>query len=330
VLTKKSVILGVIGVAALFLIPSFLGPYGLLVVVLIYVSVLLASSLQLSLNAGQLNFGIPGFMALGAYSSGLLMTRLGMPFGVSFVAGGVVCALVSLVIGYPSLRLKGIYFLILTWGFIEVVRITAVRWVSLTGGPKGLLDIPPASIAGITFSTKASQYHFALIVTLLIVFVLYRLENSRFGLTLKSIRQAEELAETVGINTYAYKVLAFAISSFLVGITGSLYAHTLGFVTPETFTFWLATMTMISCFVGGRWSFAGPIVGAVFLSILTEPLRALAYYERISYGIIMIIVIIFLPEGLVSLPAKLPLLRKASSHIGRTIETRGSGISEEP
>jgi branched-chain amino acid transport system permease protein len=329
VLTKKSLVFGISGIAFLFSLPFFLGAYALLVVVLIYVSVLLASSLRVSLNAGQLNFGIPGFMAIGAYSSSLMVMKLGVPFVVAFFAAGVICVLASLIIGYPSLRLKGVYFLILTWGFIEVIRSIAVRWVSLTDGPKGILDIPPASVAGVMLSTKASQYHFALFVTLVILFVLYRLENSRFGLTLKSIRQAEELGEAVGINTYAYKVLAFAISSFFVGLTGSVYAHTLGFVTPETFTFWLATMTMIYCFVGGRWTFAGPILGAVFLTILTEPLRGLAYYERVFYGITMIVIVIFLPNGLISLPAKVSSFIGRHRRFGKSSNTTAVGGTQE-
>ena len=314
---KKSFIFAAGGLAILLLLPLFLQPYLLLVVILTYVHILLASSLRVSLNAGELNFGVPAFLGIGAYTSALLVTKLGVPFIVAFFAAGILAALASLIIGYPALRLKGVYFLILTWGFVEVVRMVATRWISLTGGPSGVHNVPPAGIAGIEFATKASQYYFALFVTLVVLIILYRLENSRFGLTIKSIRQAEELGETVGVNTYRYKVLAFAVSSFFVGITGSLYAHSLRVVVPGTFNFWLAAMVMVYCFVGGLRGFAGPIVGAAFLFILTEPLRSLMYYERIFYGVVMIVVILFLPGGFISLPARFSPLIERLKRLGK-------------
>ncbi len=295
----------------LSLLPLFVGKYVLVVFIIAYMHILLASSLRISLNAGQLNFGIPAFMAIGAYSSALLVMKLGVPWIVAFFAAGILSALMSLIIGYPSLRLKGVYFLILTWGFVEVIRMLAIRWRGLTGGPTGLFGIPPVSLAGIELSSKASQYYLVLFVMLVILIAQYRLERSRFGLTLKSIRQAEGLGETVGINTYRYKILAFAVSSFFVGLTGSLYGHSLALVVPATFSFSLAVIVFVYVFVGGLGGFAGPIIGAAFLFILTEPLRTLAYFEQIFYGVIMVLVILFLPGGLLSLPAKL------SSLVGR-------------
>jgi len=289
----------------------FVGKYVLVVFMLTYMHILLASSLRISLNAGQLNFGIPAFMAIGAYGSALLVMKLDVPWIVAFFAAGVLAALVSLIIGYPSLRLKGVYFLILTWGFVEVIRMLAIRWRALTGGPTGLFGIPPVSLAGIELSSKASQYYLVLFAMLVILIVQYRLEHSRFGLTLKGIRQAEDLGETVGINTYRYKILALAVSSFFVGLTGSLYGHSLSLVVPATFSFSLAAIVFVYVFVGGLGSFAGPVVGAAFLFILTEPLRTLAYFEQIFYGVVMVLVILFLPGGLLTLPAKFsPLVER--------------------
>jgi len=308
---RKSYIFAAGGLAILLLLPLFAGEYFLMVLILICINVLLASSLRISLNAGQLNFGIPAFMAIGAYSSALLTMRLGIPFIAAFFAAGILAAVVSLIIGYPSLRLKYVYFLMLTLGFVEVVKAVGIRWESLTGGPDGLPGIPPISIAGIELVTKMSQYYFALLVTLVILLVLYRLENSRFGLIVKSIDQSEELGETVGINTYAYKMLAFAISSFFCGLTGSLYAHNMTFIQPALFCFMLQIFVVIYCFVGGLGRFSGPIVGAVLLSLLTEPLRGFQSFERIFFALILISVVLFLPGGVLSIPARLsPLIRR--------------------
>ncbi|MFC2047168.1 branched-chain amino acid ABC transporter permease [Chloroflexota bacterium] len=308
---KKSYIGGICGLIILALIPLFVGEYILLVLTLICVNVLLACSLRVSMNAGQLNFAVPAFYAIGGYCSALMVVKLGIPWIVAFFAAGVLAALVSLVIGYPSLRLKYVYFLMLTLGFVEVVRTIATRWESLTGGAIGLPHIPPVSIVGIEFASKASQYYFTLFVTLVIIFVLYRLESSRFGLTIKSIRQAEELGETVGINTYRFKVLAFAISSFFCGLTGSIYAHNMTFIQPVLFGFMLSATIIVYLFVGGLGRFSGPILGAVALSLLTEPLRGLQYYERIFYAIALVGVVLFLPGGLLGLPARLsPLIKR--------------------
>ena len=301
---RKSFILGAGGLVVMLLLPLFIGDYILLVLTLLFINVLLASTLRVSLNAGQLNFGIPAFYAIGGYVSALLVMKVGVPWIVAFFAAGIVAALMSLVIGYPSLRLKGAYFLILTLGFVEVVRMVATRWESLTGGAIGLPRIPPPSIAGIELSSKVSQYYFTFFIMLIILFVLYRLEISRFGMTIKGIKQSEELGETVGINTYRYKIFAFAISSFFVGLTGSMYAHNMTFIQPILFGFALASIVIVYNYVGGQGRFIGPIIGAVVVSLLTEPLRGFVYFERIFFAIVLVLVVLFLPGGLLGLRAR--------------------------
>jgi len=314
---KKFIISAASGLAILLLLPLFVGEYVLLMLILIFINVLLASSMRVSLNAGLLNFGISAFMAIGAYGSALMAMKLGLPALLSFFLAGILSALVSLIIGYPSLKLKPIYFLLLTWGFVEIVRATVTKWVSLTGGTAGLIGIPSLSIVGIPLATKVPQYYFALVFTIVSLLILYRLENSRFGLTLKSMAQAEDLGESVGINTFAFKMFAFAISSFFLGLTGALYAHTLQYISPSAFSIWLTFYVMMFCYIGGTGSFAGPIVGSVFLSLLTEPLRGFLYYERVFYAIAIILVVLFLPGGLISLPAKLSLLIKRVRRLGK-------------
>jgi branched-chain amino acid transport system permease protein len=291
--------------AILSLFPIFFGKYMLIVLILIFIDIILVSSLRASMNAGQLNFGIPAFMAIGAYTSSLMMMKLGSPFIIGFLAGGLLAALVSLFIGYPSLKLKGVYFLILTLGFVEIIRFIVMRWASLTGGGDGLNNIPPAGIMGVSLTTEFDKYYFTLCVMALILAILYRLENSRFGLTVKCISQSDDLCEAVGINTYIYKILSFVISSFFAGLAGSLYAHDISFIQPFTFSFSLAALLLVYYFVGGQEGFIGPVLGVIFLSLLSEPLRPFRYYEKIFYGIIMIVVVLFLPSGLIGLREKL-------------------------
>lgn len=319
--TKKFVIFAACLLAFMLSLPLFLGDYMILVMILLCINVILGSSLRISMNAGQLNFGIPAFYALGAYTSALLMMKAGVPFVFASLAGGLMAALISLAIGYPSLRLKYVYFLMLTVGIVEIVKAVAIRWESLTGGAVGLPHIPPISIFGFELITKAPQYYFTLFATLVILFVLYRLENSRFGLIIKSTGNAEDLGETVGINTYRYKILAFAISSFFAGLAGSLYAHNMTFVQPQLFGFPLAILVIVYCFVGGLGGFAGPIIGAVVLTLLTEPLRGFGLYERILFGLLLIMVVLFLPGGLLEIPGRISRLIRRIRGLGTAPET---------
>ena len=289
----------------LLLLPLAVGEYGLMILILICVNVLLASSLRISMNAGQFNFAIPAFMAIGAYGSALLTMRLGFPPLVALLAAGALASVASLAVGLPSLRLRHVYFLMLTVALVEIVKSLAIRWDSLTGGPSGLSGIPPMRLFGVALVSKTSQYYFTLLVTLAALGVLFRLENSRFGLVVKSLEQAENLGESVGINTYAYKLIAFAVSSFFCGLTGALYAHNMAFIEPTLFGFLLAIFVVVYCFIGGLGSFAGPIAGAVLLSLLTEPLRGFQAYERIFFAVILVVVVLFLPGGLIDLPQKL-------------------------
>lgn len=296
--------------AILLLLPLFVNLYLLFVLTMACIYAILGSCMRVSLNSGQLNFGVPAFMAIGAYCSGLLTKELDLPFLLAFLAAGVLSTLVGVLIGYPSLRLKGVYFLLLTWGFVEVVRVTAIKWTSLTGGPVGLLDVPPISIGGISF-TGMLNYYFVLVATAVILLILYRLEISRLGLTLKSIGQEERLAEAVGINTYKYKNISFLISCFCAGLAGSLYVHTMGIMSPGVLSFMLIVSIAVYNFFGGLGHFIGPIIGAAILTILVEPFRSFVYYERIIYAVLMIGVVLFLPEGVIGLPKKL------ASGIGR-------------
>src|SRR2546425_1551775 len=192
-----AVLVVVLGLA--ILVPR-LGDYYIHVFALVLTNVILAASLRPSLTCGQLNIGHSAFMCLGAYTSALLAKHFAVPFEVSLLSGALVAAVVGLAIGYPSLRLRGVYFAMVTVAFVEVIRLIAAIWVPLTRGNSGLSGIPKPNLLGMTLTTKASQYYLVVGLAAVTLFVLWRLERSRLGLTWKSIGMAANLAQSLGVN----------------------------------------------------------------------------------------------------------------------------------
>jgi branched-chain amino acid transport system permease protein len=290
------------------LVPGLGGDYYVHVFALVFTNVILAASLRPSLTCGQLNIGHSGFMSIGAYTSALLAKNLAVPFEISLLCGALLAAAVGLVIGYPSLRLRGVYFAMVTVAFVEVIRLIAQLWVPLTRGMSGLSGIPKPSLLGMTLTTRASQYYLVLGLMLVVLAVLWKLEHSRLGLIWRSIGMADNLAQSLGVNIARHKLLAFMLGCFFAGVAGSFYAHFIRFLFPPEFGFLMATNILVYNYVGGRGSFVGPIVGAIFLSLLSEPFRG-SPYETIFFSIAMLLTILFLPGGLITLPRKLGELR---------------------
>jgi len=266
------IVLAVLVILAL-LVPELGGDYYVHVFALVFTNVILAASLRPSLTCGQLNIGHSAFMSIGAYTSALLAKNLAVPFEISLLCGALLATAVGLAIGYPSLRLRGVYFAMVTVAFVEVIRLIAQLWVSLTRGMSGLSGIPKPSLLGITLTTKASQYYLVVGLALVILLVLWKLEHSRLGLIWKSIGMGDNLAQSLGVNIARHKLLAFMLGCFFAGIAGSFYAHFIRFLFPPEFGFLMATNILVYNYVGGRGHFAGAVVGAIFLSLLSEPFR---------------------------------------------------------
>jgi branched-chain amino acid transport system permease protein len=285
-------------------LPHVGGRYYTQIFVQVLINIMLAASLRPSLLCGQLNIGHSAFMAIGAYTSALLSKNLGFPFEISLVLGGALAAAVGLGMGYPSLRLRGVYFAMVTVSFVEVIRLIAQLWVPLTRGMSGLSGIPKPSLLGIVLTTKISQYYLALGLLIVVLLVLYRLEYSRLGLIWKSIGMADTLSQSLGVNIANYKLLAFSLGCFFAGVAGAFYAAFFRFLFPPEFGFLVATNILVYNFVGGRGHFIGPIVGATFLTLLVEPFRGSAY-ETIFFSTAMLLTILFLPGGLITLPSRL-------------------------
>ena len=317
---RTATLLAVVLLTLLLLI-ALGGNYYAHLLALVFTNVILASSLRLSLMCGQLNIGHSAFMSVGAYTSALLAKNLGMPFELSLLGGAVLATVVGIAMGYPSLRLRGVYFAMVTVAFVEAVRLIVQIWVSLTRGMSGLSGIPKPSLLGMVLTTKTDQCYLALALMVVILLILYRLEYSRLGLIWKGIGMADNLALSLGVNVAAYKLLAFAVGCFFAGVAGAFYAHFVRFLFPPTFDFLMATNILVYNYVGGRGHFSGPILGAAFLSWLPEVFRgseATRQYETIFFAVTMLLTILFLPGGLITLPGRLAdLFRRRAERVPR-------------
>jgi branched-chain amino acid transport system permease protein len=302
----------------LFLIPLVItGPYQLHIFIMAGIAVILTSSLRLIFNSGQLSLGQGGMMTIGAYTSALLVMKMGWSTWVALGAATATGALMALLVGYPFVRLKGIYFSLVTVFLAEVIRLIAEQWRSVTGGSLGISNIPlpdPIKISGlleISFTSKVDFYYLILVFTLISLFILYTLEQSRVGITWFSIRESDSLAESIGVDTTKFKVLAFCIGSLFAGLAGGLYSQYNSVITPSTFGFFYAVYVLIYMIVGGAKKFSGPIVGAVILTFVPELARILKGYQPYIFAVVVILIIVFMPEGLVSISDRfIKLLRE--------------------
>lgn len=287
-------------------------PYTLHILCLIGINIIFACSINAILNVGELNLGQAAFMGIGAYSSTLLVMRLHLSFWFALPIAMIITAIVSLPMGYVTLRFKGAYFLLFTFLFAELVRVLLSNfWIGLFGGIPGLTNIPRPfihirSLLHVNFSSKAHFYYLILILTLFTIFMMQRIDRSRIGMVFKAISQSDALAESIGISSMKVKLLGCAMGCFFAGMAGSLYAHFVGVITPPDFSLHAVLAPIAYVVVGGIGSVLGPVIGTVFLMMLSHFfLRQFGLYELLIYGVIIVFIIRFMPEGLISLPRRL-------------------------
>jgi branched-chain amino acid transport system permease protein len=295
--------------ALLSLVPLVVrGDYYLHVVIAIYYHIIYATTYRFILRTGQFHFGAHAFIGIGAYASVLLVMRLGLSFWLAMPLAGVIAALFAVLIGYPTLRLKGVYFAIITWGFGDTLRFVYVRFQEPFGGPLGIFAIPEPDpipvpwVGTIDFGQKIHYYFLALVLMMFTLYILHRMERSRFGLIFGAIREGDQLARAVGIHIMNYKVLAFAVCSGLAAMGGSFYAHYTYYISPLDFTVLLTIYLAIYTVVGGKDRYSGAIVGTVVLMLAGEVFAGYSHYQLLLYSGFLILVLLVLPGGLVSLP----------------------------
>jgi len=284
------------------------------------INVIAAYSFYLPYKTGQVSLGQAGFMAIGAYASAILTQKFGIPFAVALLFGGCTAGVIGIAVGFPALRIKGVYLLLLTLGFSEIVSVIALSW-EYVGGAQGFRQI--------SFNPYTLEYDLVIIAVLLLFFA--RLERSSLGRAMDSIHQDETAAEVMGLDVVRIKLLAFGLGAAIAGVAGGLYAHHATFMDSTTFNILLSVEILVFVVVGGGSTYWGPLIGAVVLNAIPEFLRALrdwlelipvewtnfypmnrAYdflhdfldFENakrlIAYGLILILMMIVRPDGLLT------------------------------
>ena len=275
------------------------------------VNLVLTMSLRLVMSTGQLNMSHVSFMGVGAYASALLVVRAGWSFWAALAVAPLVAALAALPIGRVALRVSGPYYFLITFAFLEVWRLFFNNFfVDYLGGPSGLVEIPPPSAlpswaGAVDFTGKLAQYWLMLALFLASAAVIVRLEYSRFGLVAGAIRQGDLLAETLGVRVARHKLGAFALGAYFAGLAGVFFAHSHRVLHSSDFGLEPMVLLVVFAVIGGVHSVWGPVVGTLVLAVASEFLRELHHYEILVYGGVLIAAMLFVPDGLVSLPGRL-------------------------
>jgi branched-chain amino acid transport system permease protein len=299
---KREIIIFLIFTLAVLITPFFLqGSYFLNVLVFIGINTMLAVALNLLLGyAGQISLGHAAFFGSGAYISGILTARFGLDpwlsLGIAAAANGVL----AFVIGFPILKLKGHYLAMATLGFGIIMFIIFNETVSVTGGPSGFSGIPNINISSLVFDNDWNNYYLIWIITLLVMLLSINLSQSRIGRALRAISDSEVAARVMGVNARLLKVQIFTVSAVISAIAGSLYAHTMTFISPASFGFNFSIELLTMVIIGGLGSIYGSFLGAAILTILPEFLRVLHDFDIIVYGLMLIIMTMYMPGGLIS------------------------------
>ena len=254
----------------------------------IFINATLGLSIYITLACGQLSLGNAAFMGIGAYTAALMTMKTGVPFGISLLLGGLLPAVVALIIGIPVLRLSGVYLAMATLGFGEVVRVVFLN-LTITGGSMGLNGIP----------LKTGLWHLVLALGLVIA-LFVKLKDSRFGRAMEAINEDEVAAGVMGIHTTSIKVWAFTAGAFIAGIAGGLNAHYTFFVSPREYGFEPAVDILAFAILGGTRTLWGPIVGSIVLTVLPELFRFLGPYRLAVNGFILLMAVLYLPNGIVN------------------------------
>lgn len=256
----------------------------------------------------QIHLGQAAFIGLGAYTSGILMVKLGMSFWPTIIIAIIVSMVAGVLLGIPTLKMReGPYLAMVTQIFGEIIYVLLLNLEKLTGGSFGLYGFSKPEIAGYVFKTKSDLLVITAIFFVICFFVAVRITKSKYGRFFMSIRESQDAALSVGVDTTKYKLLAFAVCSAFGGLAGVFYAQCYGYLSPEQFR-WNISLTLISmAIIGGISSLDGGVLGAIVLTFLPEMLRGLTpQWRMISYGIMLILILAFLPEGLFSLLGKKP------------------------
>jgi len=316
--SKKFAAIVVIVLIACFLPVLVRNEYYLHIFIRVFLNILVASGLYVIMTCGLVSFCHAAFMAIGGYASALLVMKLGFPSWLGLLGALGITILIAAAFGLVLLRLKGTYFFIGTFAFGELIILTFSQTENPFGGSGGLMNIPlpdPLSFFGlltVSFNSKLSFYYLALFFMLVPLWVVYRLERSRTGDIWTAIQQAEPLAQSVGIQVMKYKIIAFVLGSTMGALGGVFLGHYASHLNPGQFDAFQLMNYLTFVMVGGSKNFWGPVIGAVLLTLFGDLLslnQSLAFYQTIVYGLVLIFVILFLPDGIASIWKKADVSR---------------------
>ena len=320
---------GLVLAFALLIIIPFVGLDSYVMNIIVKVSIYVTMALGLNILVGYtglVSLGQAGFVAVGAYTTTILTTMYGWNYFLALPVCILLSVLVGVIIGLPSLRLTGTYLSIITLGFGEIVRTIIIVWEPMTRGPLGIRGIPKPSLFGLQFTMANSGIYFLSIALMLLVTLFtHLLVRSKTGRALRAIKGDEMAAMTMGINVTYYKVLAFVLAAVISALAGSLYSTQLGYIDQNTFTFDMSTMILSIVILGGMGTIRGMFIGSAILVILPEISRSLMDYRFVLYGLILILMMRFRPQGLLGWKSRrpYPISQKAMDLKEQTVSKEG-------
>jgi branched-chain amino acid transport system permease protein len=289
--------------ALAILFPLITGMYqtSIMITALLYVVLALGLNIIVGLG-GLLVLGYIVFYGVGAYTYAILNYHFGLNFWLALPLGGIFAMVLGILIAIPVLRLRGDYLAIVTLAFGEIFRIVMENWNALSFGPSGIANIPRPTIFGLDFNLHQSTdltYYIILAFVIITIFVVRRLENSRLGRAWVAMREDEIAGESMGIDMWKTKLAAFALSTFWAGVAGVILAGKTTFINPASFTMWESILVLCMVVLGGMGSIPGVITGALIITLLPEYLRAFSEYRMLIFGAILVIMMVFKPEGII-------------------------------
>jgi branched-chain amino acid transport system permease protein len=282
------------------------------------IHIIMALSFYLPFMAGQISLGQAGFMSIGAYASAVCTVKFGLPYVPAILIGGMCAAIVGFILGIPALRIKGIYLLLLTLGFGEIVRVVFIN-IDYIGAAAGFPGIP--------YQEDTLLYAYGMVLILIVLF--NRLRKSRMGRALQAVGSDEDAAEVIGVNITGVKLIAFSSGAFIAGIGGGIFAHYQEYIEPLMFDVMHAVEFIVFTIFGGIQIFWGPIFGAFVLTLIPEFLRSIQEWRMELYGALLIIMMIVRPQGIVSLDSVQTIEHAVRRFFGiKTTEARSLGRTE--
>lgn len=296
---NKKILLMIAMVASL-LVPLFASSYmlGILCRILLY-STMAGSLNVINGYSGQFNIGHAGFVCIGAYAGALCSVNYNFPFILQLIVGGILAAIMALLLSKPILRLRGIYLAIVTMGFCEITRIVALNWTKVTGGPLGVKNIPAPKLFGIIFNSPKLYYYILIFLLLIFIFLTNRIINSRVGRAWMSIREDEVAAKSLGVRIAYYRSINLMYGAMWAGVCGAAMGPYYRYIAPDMFSMDMSFDILSMVILGGQGTLAGPIIGAAIINIVVEAFRFAAAYRMVIYAVLIISMMWLRPQGLV-------------------------------